>query len=70
MKVAALVVDTISIQAACLLQRPPEFVKKAVPGVNVALVGCNAGSCTLVGLWVWDGGWGWVPSWDGCAPSG
>ena len=24
-----------------------------LPGVNLALVGCNAGSCTLVGLFTW-----------------
>ena len=51
-KVAALVEDTISIRAACLFYRPPGFVKEAVPlpGANLALVGCNAESCTLVGL--------------------
>ena len=31
------------------------FFKKAVPlpGVSLALVGCNTGSCTLVGLFMW-----------------
>ena len=41
MKVTAFVTDTISIRAACLLQRSPEFFRKAgpLPGVNLALVG-------------------------------
>ena len=57
MKVTALVTDTIPIRVACLLQRSPKFFKKAVPlpGVNFALVGCNAGSCTLVDLFTWAG---------------
>ena len=51
MKVTAIVTDTVPIRAACLLQRSPEFFKKAVPlpGVSLALVGCSTGSCTLVG---------------------
>ena len=55
MKVAAFVTDTVPIRAACLLQRSPEFFKKAVPlsGVSLALVGCSTGSCTLVGLFTW-----------------
>ena len=55
MKVAAFVTDTVPIRAAYLLQRSPEFFKKAVPlpGVGLALVGCNTGSCTLVGLFTW-----------------
>ena len=55
MKVTAFVTDTVPIRAACLLQRSPEFFKKAVPlpGVSLALVGCSTGSCTLVGLFTW-----------------
>ena len=47
-----LLTDTISIRAACLLQQSLEFFKKAVPlaGVNLAMLGCNTCSCTLVGL--------------------
>ena len=54
-KVTAFVTDTVPIRAACLLQRYPEFFKKAIPlpGVSLALVGCNTGSCTLVGLFTW-----------------
>ena len=55
MKVTAFVTDTVPIRAACLLQRSPEFFKEAVPlpGVSLALVGCNTGSCTLKGLFTW-----------------
>ena len=55
LKVTAFVTDTVPIRAACLLQRSSEFFKKAVPlpGVSLALVGCNTGSCTLVGLFTW-----------------
>ena len=55
MKVTAFVTDTVSIRATCLLQRSPEFFKNVVPlpGVSLALVGCNTGSCTLVGLFTW-----------------
>ena len=55
MKVTAFVTGTVPIRAACLLQRSLEFFKKAVPlpGVSLALVGCNTGSCTLVGLFTW-----------------
>ena len=54
-KVTAFVTDTVPIRAACLLQRYPEFFKKAIPlpGASLALVGCNTGSCTLVGLFTW-----------------
>ena len=54
-KVTVFVTDIVPIRAACLLQRSPEFFKKAVPlpGVSLALVGCNTGSCTLVGLFTW-----------------
>ena len=40
MKVTALVTETISIPAACLLWRSPEFYKKVIPltGVNLVLV--------------------------------
>ena len=56
MKVATFVTDTVPIRAACLLQRSTEFSKEAVPlpGVSLALVGCNTGSCTLVGLFTWS----------------
>ena len=56
MKVAAFVTDTIPIRTACLLLQSPEFFKKSVslPGVSLALVGCNTGSCTLVGLFTWE----------------
>ena len=52
MNVTAFVTDTVPIRAACLLQRSPEFFEKAVPlpGVRLALVGCNTGSCTLISL--------------------
>ena len=55
LKVTAFVTDTVPIRAACLLQRSPEFFKKAVPlpGVSLALVGGNTGSYTLVGLFTW-----------------
>ena len=55
MKVAAFVTDTVPIRAACLLQRSSEFFKKAVPlpGVSLALVGCNTGSCTMVDIFTW-----------------
>ena len=55
MKVTALVKDAVPIRAACLLQRSPEFFNKAVPlpGVSLALVGCNTGSCTLGSLFTW-----------------
>ena len=54
-EVTAFVTDIVPIRAACLLQRSPEFFKKAVPlpGASLALVGCNTGSCTLVGLFTW-----------------
>ena len=55
MEGTAFVTDTVPIRAACLLQRSPEFFKKAIPlpGVSLALVGCNTGSCTLVSLFTW-----------------
>ena len=55
MKVTAFVTDTVPIRAACPLQRSPEFFKKAIPlpGVSLALVGCNTGSCTQVSLFTW-----------------
>ena len=55
MEVTAFVTDTVPVRAACLLQRSPEFLKKAVPlpGVSLALVGCSTGSCTLVRLFKW-----------------
>ena len=55
LKVTAFVTDTVPIRAASLLQRSSEFFKKVVhlPGVSLALVGCNTGSCTLGGLFTW-----------------
>ena len=55
MEVTAFVTDTVPIRAACLLQRSPEFFKKAVPlpGASLALVGCSTGSCTVVRLFTW-----------------
>ena len=55
LKVITFVTDTVPMRAACLLQRSSEFFKKAVPlpGVSLALVGCNTGSCTLEGFFTW-----------------
>ena len=44
--------DTVSIQAACLLQRPLEIVEKVIGlfyGVGLAPLGFNTGNYTMVG---------------------